>query len=105
MSAMPRSEIMAEQLRQDQALGISLRQTDNGVVCSMSRSGNVFGERRDGELRLATQNRAAAPKLYHTREAKADACSITSSGSIIQNASTRRSIIVPIEFERDAGLA
>jgi putative transposase len=54
---------------------------DSGVVCSLSRSGNVVGQCRDGELLLVTEDRAVFDyiertnnKTYRTRnQAKVDA--------------------------------
>jgi len=46
---------------------------DYGVTCSMSRSGQLLGQTRDGELLLLAEDRThRAQDLSHADDAKAD---------------------------------
>jgi putative transposase len=66
---------------------------DHGVICSMSRSGNVWDNAAMESFFSSLKTERTARKLYRTKdEAKADV-STTSSASTIRNVGTRRSDI------------
>ena len=79
--------------------------SDHGVVCSMSRSGNVWDNAAMGSFFSSLKTERTARKTYLTRdEAKADVFDYLN--AIIRNAGTRRSdYLNPVEFEMQAGLA
>jgi putative transposase len=62
---------------------------DNGIVCSMNRSGN-FGQRGDGELLLVAQDERTAQNLSH-RERGQSRCVRISNGSTTRPGAIRRS--------------
>ena len=74
---------------------------DHGVVCSMSRSGNVWDNAAMESFFSSLKTERTARKLYRTRdEAKADVR--------FYNPKRRHSRVgytSPMEFERQAGLA
>ena len=78
---------------------------DNGVDCSMSRSGNV-GQRHDGKLLLVAENRTDRQKGLPDRDAaRADVFEYIEK---FYNTIRRHSTIgylSPVEFERKVGLA
>jgi putative transposase len=71
---------------------------DNGVVCSMSRSGNVWDNAAMESFFSSLKTERTGKKVYRTRELT---CSTT-------NTARRHSTIgylSPVEFERKVGLA
>jgi putative transposase len=72
---------------------------DHGVVCSMSRSGNVWDNAAMESFFSSLKTERTARRIYRTRDdAKAD----------VFNPKRRHSTIgylSPMEFERQAGLA
>jgi putative transposase len=79
---------------------------DHGVVCSMSRSGNVWDNAAMESFFSSLKTERTARKTYRTREdAKADVFDYIER---FYNAKRRHSTIgymSPMEFERQAGLA
>ena len=79
---------------------------DHGVVCSMSRSGNVWDNAVMESFFSSLKTERTARKTYRTREdAKVDVCDYIER---FYNAKSRHSTIgymSPMEFERQAGLA
>jgi putative transposase len=79
---------------------------DNGVVCSMSRSGNVWDNAAMESFFSSLKTERIARKLYRTRDdAKADVFDYIER---FYNPKRRHSTIgylSPMEFERQAGLA
>jgi putative transposase len=79
---------------------------DHGVVCSMSRSGNVWDNAAMESFFSSLKTERAARKLYRTRdEARADVFDYIER---FYNPKRRHSTIgymSPMEFERQAGLA
>jgi putative transposase len=79
---------------------------DNGVICSMSRSGNVWDNAAMESFFSSLKTERAGNKTYRTRdEAKADVFDYI---ECFYNAKRRHSTIgylSPMEFERKAGLA
>jgi putative transposase len=80
--------------------------TDHGVVCSMSRSGNVWDNAAMESFFSSLKTERTARKTYRTREdAKADVFDYIER---FYNAKRRHSTIgymSPMEFERQTGLA
>jgi putative transposase len=79
---------------------------DHGIVCSMSRSGNVLDNAAMESFFSSLKTERTAGKLYRTRdEAKADVFDYIER---FYNTKRRHSTIgylSPMEFERQAGLA
>ena len=79
---------------------------DHGVVCSMSRSGNVWDNAAMESFFSSLKTERTARKIYRTRdEAKADVFDYIER---FYNPNRRHSTIgylSPMEFERKAGLA
>jgi putative transposase len=79
---------------------------DHGVVCSMSRSGNVWDNAAMESFFSSLKTERTARKVYRTRDdAKADVFDYIER---FYNPKRRHSTIgylSPIEFERRAGLA
>jgi transposase InsO family protein len=79
---------------------------DNGVICSMSRSGNVWDNAAMESFFSSLKTERTARKMYRTRnEAKADVFDYIER---FYNPKRRHSTIgylSPMEFERQAGLA
>jgi putative transposase len=79
---------------------------DNGVVCSMSRSGNVWDNAAMESFFSSLKTERMARKTYRTRdEAKADVFDYI---ECFYNPKRRHSTIgylSPVEFEMQAGLA
>ena len=79
---------------------------DHGVLCSMSRSGNVWDNAAMESFFSSLKTERTARKLYRTRdEAKADVFDYVER---FYNPKRRHSTIgylSPMEFERKAGLA
>jgi putative transposase len=79
---------------------------DHGVVCSMSRSGNVWGNAAMENFFSSLKTERTARRMYRTRnDAKADVFDYTER---FYNPKRRHSTIgylSPMEFERQAGLA
>jgi len=79
---------------------------DNGVVCSMSRSGNVWDNAAMESFFSSLKTERTSSKTYRTRdEAKADVFDYIER---FYNAKRRHSTIgylSPMEFERKAGFA
>ena len=79
---------------------------DHGVVCSTSRSTNVWKQRRDGELLSSLKTEHTARKLYRTPdEAKADLFDYLERFYNPKRRHSRIGYMSPMEFERPAGLA
>ena len=79
---------------------------DHGVVCSTSRSTNVWKQRRDGELFSSLKTEHTARKLYRTPdEAKADLFDYLERFYNPKRRHSRIGYMSPMEFERPAGLA
>ena len=80
--------------------------TDSGIVCSMSRSGNVWDNAAMESFFSSLKTERTARKIYRTRnEAKADVFDYIER---FYNAIRRHSTIgylSPVEFERRVGLA
>ena len=80
--------------------------TDNGVVCSMSRSGNVWDNAAMESFFSSLKTERTARKMYRSRdEARADVFDYIER---FYNPKRRHSTIgymSPMEFERQAGLA
>jgi putative transposase len=80
--------------------------TDHGVVCSMSRSGNVWDNAAMESFFSSLKTERTARKIYRSRdEAKADVFDYIER---FYNPKRRHSTIgymSPMEFERKAGLA
>lgn len=66
---------------------------DNGVVCSMSRSGNVWDKAAMESFFSSLKTERTGNKTYRTEMRPEQMCSITSNASTTQNAGTRRSAI------------
>jgi putative transposase len=64
---------------------------DNGVVCSMSRSGNVWDNAAMESFFSSLKTDRTDNKTYRTRTKPGSMCSITSSASITLSEGTRRS--------------
>ena len=79
---------------------------DSGIVCSMSRSGNVWDNAAMESFFSSLKTERTARKTYRTRnEAKADVFDYIER---FYNAIRRHSTIgylSPVEFERKVGLA
>jgi putative transposase len=79
---------------------------DHGIICSMSRSGNVWDNAAMESFFSSLKTERAARKTYRTRdEAKADVFDYI---ECFYNAKRRHSTIgyrSPMEFEMQAGLA
>jgi putative transposase len=79
---------------------------DSGIVCSMSRSGNVWDNAAMESFFSSLKTERAARKTYRTRnEARADVFDYIER---FYNATRRHSTIgylSPVEFERKVGLA
>src|SRR6516225_6799217 len=79
---------------------------DHGIVCSMSRSGNVWDNAAMESFFSSLKTERTARKLYRTRdEAKADVFDYIER---FYNSKRRHSTIgylSPMEFERQVGLA
>ena len=80
--------------------------TDHGVICSMSRSGNVWDNAAMESFFSSLKTERTARKIYRTRnEARADVFDYIER---FYNAVRRHSTIgylSPVEFERKVGLA
>ena len=80
--------------------------TDNGLVCSMSRSGNVWDNAAMESFFSSLKTERTSSKTYRTRdEAKADVFDYIER---FYNPKRRHSTIgylSPMEFERQTGLA
>ena len=66
---------------------------DHGVVCSMSRSGNVWDNAAMESFFSSLKTERTARKTYRTRDEAKAAYSTTLNASTIRNAGTRRSDI------------
>ena len=66
---------------------------DHGVVCSMSRSGNVWDNAAMESFFSSLKTERTARKMYRTQDEARPMCSTTSSASTTRNAGTRRSDI------------
>jgi putative transposase len=109
LKARPRRRRLPPDLGERQAAAVApnvLEMADYGVVCSMSRSGNVWDNAAMESFFSSLKTERTARKLYRTRdEAKADVFDYVER---FYNPKRRHSTIgylSPIEFERQAGLA
>src|SRR5215471_6776051 len=79
---------------------------DHGVVCSMSRSGNVWDNAAMESFFSSLKTERTARKLYRTRdEAKADVFDYIERFYNPKRRHSRIGYMSPMEFERQAGLA
>jgi putative transposase len=79
---------------------------DHGVVCSMSRSGNVWDNAAMESFFSSLKTERTARKLYRTRdEAKADVFDYIERFYNPKRRHSRVGYMSPMEFERQAGLA
>ena len=80
---------------------------DHGVVCSMSRSGNVWDNAAMESFFSSLETKRTARKTYRTRDEARLTCSTTSNASIHPKVHQHSTIgyLSPIEFEMQAGLA
>ena len=79
---------------------------DNGVVCSMSRSGNVWDNAAMESFFSSLKTERMARKMYRTRdEARADVFDYTERFYNPKRRHSRIGYMSPMEFERQAGLA
>jgi putative transposase len=79
---------------------------DNGVVCSMSRSGNVWDNAAMESFFSSLKTERTARKLYRTRdEAKADVFDYIERFYNPKRRHSRIGYMSPMKFERQAGLA
>lgn len=80
--------------------------TDNGVTCSMSRSGNVWNNAAMESLHSSLKTERIGKKVYRTRaQAKAG---VFDYAKCFYNPTRRHSTLgylSPIDFEREAGVA
>ena len=66
---------------------------DSGIVCSMSRSGNVWDNAAMESFFSSLKTERTARKIYRTRNEARQMCSTTSSGSTMRSDVIRRSAI------------
>ena len=79
---------------------------DNGVVCSMSRSGNVWDNAAMESFFSSLKTERTARKMYRTRdEAKADVFDYIERFYNPKRQHSTIGYMSPMEFERQAGLA
>ena len=79
---------------------------DNGVTCSMSRSGNVWDNAAMESFFSSLKTERTAPKVYRTRnQAKADVFDYIERFYNPQRRHSTLGYLSPVEFERKAGLA
>ena len=79
---------------------------DHGVVCSMSRSGNVWGNAAMESFFSSLKTERTARKTYRTRdEAKADVFDYIERFYNVRRRHSTIGYVSPMEFERQAGLA
>jgi len=79
---------------------------DHGVVCSMSRSGNVWDNAAMESFFSSLKTERTARKLYRTRdEAKADVFDYIERFYNPKRRHSRIGYMSPMEFEQQAGLA
>src|SRR5437762_12309002 len=79
---------------------------DNGVSCSMSRSGNVWDDAAMESFFSSLKTERTARKVYRTRaEAKADVFDYIERFYNPRRRHSTLGYLSPIEFERRAGLA
>ena len=79
---------------------------DNGVVCSMSRSGNVWDNAAMESFFSSLKTERMARKMYRTRdEARADVFDYIERFYNPKRRHSRIGYMSPMEFERQAGLA
>jgi putative transposase len=79
---------------------------DHGVVCSMSRSGNLWDNAATDSVFSSLKTERTARKAYRTREdAKADMFATSSASTIAKRRRSTIGYMSPMEFERQAGSA
>jgi putative transposase len=79
---------------------------DNGVVCSMSRSGNVWDNAAMASFFSSLKTERTARKTYRTRnEARADVFDYIECFYNLKRRHSTIGYMSPVEFERKAGLA
>ena len=79
---------------------------DNGVVCSMSRSGNVWDNAAMESFFSSLKTERTARKTYRTRnEARADVFDYIERFYNSKRRQSRIGYMSPMEFESHAGLA
>jgi putative transposase len=79
---------------------------DNGVVCSMSRSGNVWDNAAMESFFSSLKTERTARRMYRTRdEARADVFDYIERFYNPKRRHSRIGYMSPMEFERQAGLA
>jgi putative transposase len=96
----------SDQGSQDTSEQFQRLMTDNGVTCSMSRSGNVWDNAAMESFFSSLKTERIGKKVYRTRaQAKADVFDYV---ECFYNPTRRRSTLgylSPIDFEREAGVA
>ena len=77
---------------------------DNGVVCSMSRSGNVWDNAAMESLFSSLKTGRIARKVYRTRdEAKSDVFDSIERFYNLKRRHSTNGYLNPVEFEKRAG--
>jgi putative transposase len=80
--------------------------TDHGVVCSMSRSGNVWDNAAMESFFSSLKTERTARRIYRSRdEAKADVFDYIERFYNVRRRHSTIGYMSPMEFERQAGLA
>jgi putative transposase len=80
--------------------------TDRGVICSMSRSGNVWDNAAMESFFSSLKTQRTARKIYRLRnEAKADVFDCIERFYNPKRRHSTSGYRIPMEFERQAGLA
>jgi putative transposase len=79
---------------------------DNGVVCSMSRSGNVWDNAAMESFFSSLKTERTGRKTYRTRdEARADVFDYIERFYNLKRRHSTIGFVSPMEFERQVGLA
>ena len=79
---------------------------DSGIVCSMSRSGNVWDNAAMESFFSSLKTERIARKIYRTRnEAKADVFDYIERFYNLTRRHSTIGYVSPVEFERKLGLA
>jgi putative transposase len=79
---------------------------DNGVICSMSRSGNVWDNAAMESFFSSLKTERTARKMYRTRdEARADVFDYIERFYNPKRRHSTNGYLSPMEFEQKAGLA
>ena len=88
------------------APAVRMRLAADGIVCSMSRSGNVWDNAAMESFFSSLKTERTARKLYRTRDqAKADVFDYIERFYNLKRRHSTIGYLSPMEFERQAGLA